>query len=117
MIFITDADITDDVLVVDQSDIDAANAYVGSVQAKFAIADEDIADPLPYNIRRLAIVYACYTAALDAVGTDATETMGENRQRIDIYEQKAQSVLRRTDRAVRIYYSSRLYRDCRRRLP
>lgn len=74
MIFITDADITDDVLVVDQSDIDAANAYVGSVQAKFAIADEDIADPLPYNIRRLAIVYACYTAALDAVGTDATET-------------------------------------------
>lgn len=88
MIFITDADITDDVLVVDQSDIDAANAYVGSVQAKFAIADEDIADPLPYNIRRLAIVYACYTAALDAVGTDATETMGENRQRIDIYEQK-----------------------------
>lgn len=30
MIFITDADITDDVLVVDQSDIDAANAYVGS---------------------------------------------------------------------------------------
>ena len=64
MIFITDADITDDVLVVDQSDIDAANAYVGSMQAKFAIADEDIADPLPYNIRRLAIVYACYTAAL-----------------------------------------------------
>ena len=53
MIFITDADITDDVLVVDQSDIDAANAYVGSVQAKFAIADEDIADPLPYNILSL----------------------------------------------------------------
>ena len=47
MIFITDADITDDVLVVDQSDIDAANAYVGSMQAKFVIADEDIADPLP----------------------------------------------------------------------
>jgi len=88
MIYITADDITDDILVVDQSDIDAANAYIASLQNKFGLTDKEIAVPLPYNIKRLAVVYACYTAALDAVGTDATETIGENRQRIDIYEQK-----------------------------
>lgn len=88
MIYITADDITDDILVVDQSDIDAANAYIASLQNKFGLTDKEIAFPLPYNIKRLAVVYACYTAALDAVGTDATETIGENRQRIDIYEQK-----------------------------
>ncbi len=88
MIYITDADITDDILNVDQGDIDAANSYISSLQAKFNLEDADVANPLPYNIKRLAVVYACYTAALDAVGTDATETIGENRQRIDIYEQK-----------------------------
>lgn len=88
MIYITADDITDDILVVDQSDIDAANAYIASLQNKFGLTDKEVAVPLPYNIKRLAVVYACYTAALDAVGTDATETIGENRQRIDIYEQK-----------------------------
>lgn len=88
MIYITADDITDDILVVDQSDIDAANAYIAPLQNKFGLTDKEIAVPLPYNIKRLAVVYACYTAALDAVGTDATETIGENRQRIDIYEQK-----------------------------
>ena len=88
MSYITADDITDDILVVDQSDIDAANAYIASLQNKFGLTDKEIAVPLPYNIKRLAVVYACYTAALDAVGTDATETIGENRQRIDIYEQK-----------------------------
>lgn len=88
MIYITADDITDDILVVDQSDIDAANAYIASLQNKFGLTDEEVAVPLPYNIKRLAVVYACYTAALDAVGTDSTETIGENRQRIDIYEQK-----------------------------
>lgn len=88
MIYITADDITDDILVVEQSDIDAANAYIASLQNKFGLTDKEVAVPLPYNIKRLAVVYACYTAALDAVGTDATETIGENRQRIDIYEQK-----------------------------
>lgn len=88
MIYITTDDITDDILVVEQSDIDAANAYIASLQNKFGLTDGEVAVPLPYNIKRLAVVYACYTAALDAVGTDATETIGENRQRIDIYEQK-----------------------------
>ena len=87
MIYITADDITDDILVVDQSDIDAANAYIASLQNKFGLTDKEIAVPLPYNIKRLAVVYACYTAALDAVGTDATETIGENRQRIVIFEQ------------------------------
>lgn len=88
MIYITADDITDDILVVEQSDIDAANAYIASLQNKFGLTDGEVAVPLLYNIKRLAVVYACYTAALDAVGTDATETIGENRQRIDIYEQK-----------------------------
>lgn len=88
MIYITADDITDNILIVDQSDIDAANAYIASLQNKFGLTDTEVAVPLPYNIKRLAVVYACYTAALDAVGTDATETIGENRQRIDIYEQK-----------------------------
>lgn len=88
MIYITADDITDDILVVEQSDIDAANAYIASLQNKFGLTDKEVAVPLPYNIKRLAVVYACYTAAIDAVGTDATETIGENRQRIDIYEQK-----------------------------
>lgn len=88
MIYITADDITDNILIVDQSDIDAANAYIASLQNKFGLTEKDVAVPLPYNIKRLAVVYACYTAALDAVGTDATETIGENRQRVDIYEQK-----------------------------
>lgn len=88
MIYITADDITDNILIVDQSDIDAANAYIASLQNKFGLTDIEVAVPPPYNIKRLAVVYACYTAALDAVGTDATETIGDNRQRVDIYEQK-----------------------------
>lgn len=88
MIYITADDITDNILIVDQSDIDAANAYIASLQNKFGLTDTEVAVPQPYNIKRLAVVYACYTAALDAVGTDATETIGDNRQRVDIYEQK-----------------------------
>lgn len=93
MIYVDITDITDKIISVTEEDIEAANEYVSSLQKKFCVKDEAVVIPLPFCIKRLAVVYACYTAALDAVGTDNTETLGENRQRIDIYEQKRRAYL------------------------
>lgn len=93
MIYINLEDIADRILAVKQSDIDAANSYVASLQSKLGVTDAAVQTPLPYTVKRLAVVYACYTAALETVGTDATQTIGENRQRTDIYEQKRKAYL------------------------
>lgn len=92
MDFITISDITDEVLQVSDADIVAANAYVNGLAQKFRVTDPGLLlNPPSYTVKRVAICYACYIRAINAIGTDATvvfDGSGGNEGR-DINAQKA----------------------------
>lgn len=87
MEYITISDVQDKLLNVTVNEIAEANFYIDSLADRMGVASTEIKTPIMFNIKRLAVCYACYSRCLSCVGTDATTTFdGGSRQ--DIYSQK-----------------------------
>lgn len=103
MDFITISDITDEVLQVSDADVVAANAYVNGLAQKFRVSDPRLLlNPPSYTVKRVAICYACYIRAINAIGTDATvvfdgsggsEARDINAQKAKFYKQELDSLV------------------------
>lgn len=103
MDFITIADITDEVLQVSDADVVSANAYVNGLAKKFRVTDEtQLLNPPSYVVKRIAVCYACYVRAINAIGTDATvvfdgsggsEGRDINAQKAKFYKQELDSLV------------------------
>ena len=103
MDFITISDITDEVLQVSDADVVAANAYVNGLAQKFRVTDPSLLlNPPSYTVKRVAICYACYIRAINAIGTDATvvfdgsggsEARDINAQKAKFYKQELDSLV------------------------
>lgn len=71
--------ITDDHITETNEEIDAIAKSKGVV---------DIPNPAPYELKKLAIAYGCYVAALYQSGASASNIMGGS-DREDVYAKKA----------------------------
>lgn len=80
-------DVRDDVLTVTENDITDANRFTTDVGVRLGVAEENFTFPPRYTVRRLAIAYACYLAALRSVGTDGS-VIFNGQEGVDIYAQK-----------------------------
>lgn len=80
-------EVQDSFLSVTERDIEQANLYVGSIARQKGVKEEDIIIPIGFNVKRLAILFACYNNCLSSVGTDATTTF-DGGNRADIYADK-----------------------------
>lgn len=80
-------DVQDDILKITQGDVDNANSFIVDMAARRGVAETEIV--IGYMVKRLAIVYACYTRAVASVGTDVMANMDGNRG-TDVYAQKAE---------------------------
>ena len=87
MQFITLDDIQDKLLNVTENDIIEANLFVTDKANRMGVELEKISVPATFNVKRLAVCFACYNRCLACVGTDAT-TSFDNGSRQDIFAQK-----------------------------
>lgn len=87
MNIITIDDVRDDILAVNENDVNDANWFVTDIGLRLGVAEKDFASPPRFTIRRLAIAYACYIAALRMVGTDGS-VIFNGQENVDIYAQK-----------------------------
>lgn len=97
MIFVTEADIHDEVLRVDDNDIDAANNYVAQIAFSLNIDLSQIPNPPSFIIKRLGVCYACYNRALMEVGRDPVtnldgSTTDINAQKRKLYMEELTSI-------------------------
>lgn len=87
MEFITEEDINDAILTIENADIDGANRFVTDIGIRLGVAEESFVKPFRYPTRRLAVVYACYLACLRMVGSDGSVVF-DGKENADIYAQK-----------------------------
>lgn len=80
-------DIHDAILEVTTDDIAEANMFVIDAGIRLGVSEEDMITPPRFITRRLAVVFACYLAALRSVGSDGTAVF-DGRDNADIYAQK-----------------------------
>ena len=95
-------DLTDEVLRCNQDDVQAANAYVLGLASRYKIPQDKLLNPPSFTVRRIAVCYACYHRALNAIGTDAVvgfdgassvEGRDINIQKAKFYRQEIDSIL------------------------
>ena len=89
MKFIELSDINDDILACNETDVDAANAYVLGLAANHMVSQSKLTMPPKYVVKRIAICYACYIRAISLIGSDATAVFSGNSEGRDINAQKA----------------------------
>ena len=87
MEYINITDIDDKFLNVTENEIKQANSFIEDTATQMGINLSSIKVPVTFTIRRIGVLFACYTCCLARVGTDPT-TSFENGNRQDIYAQK-----------------------------
>lgn len=87
MDFITLYDISDNILVCRDSDIEYANDYLHRLAASFGLADDEVRLPPSIAVQQLGKAIACRECAAAMVGSDTTVMVDGNRSE-DIYYQK-----------------------------
>lgn len=85
MAYILAEDIEDEVLanLIQESDLDAADAKIKSIARALGVSEAEIADPLTDEVKELAVAIACERRAKFSVGTATRSDQG-----MDVYEIK-----------------------------
>ena len=89
MELITLADVTDEIVTCEQSDVDEANDYLVSMAKHLNVKETKIITPPAYTVKRLGVVYALYICCVRNIGKDNLTSLDTESTRNDIYAQKA----------------------------
>lgn len=82
-------DFTDEVLLINEAHVNAANDFVKLIAAKYGVSPDKICDPLTYVAKRIGLLHGYVSCCLDYIGRDPVSHEGYNDEDIYLVKMRA----------------------------